>query len=716
MKKRLVAILLVVATCMLVLSACSVVESLEKDVQVTLKVNDETWGPYTVNSFNNAIVPVPEAPTGQMFFGWTADADWQSKNLSDVVLSQSKGLIRYDDVKDFVKEGSITLYPVFGEAPRHDIAIAWYAKENTSGLNQSVIDDFTTALRAYLVSLGKDPDTMDIVIRAYNGNVGTTCGAIKDDGDIDIMVGWAATSNLQGTGGLIPGTDFLKNYGNIILTGAAKARYAAKVSDTELCNLVYEWILTTYGGEGGAVKDYEAADTPVTPDPDPTPEPVPPSTDPITITDNTLVVSIWNRPAGDWINAQQIEKLKTDFYAYLTERSVDVTTLNITWRVETEITNVAALVNAVKTAGDVDFILACGNNVNSTGNLENLEKIQISDGTYMTSGRYIAVLNKDNPRQLAKILYEFISNQKYPEQETPVTPDPGPTPEPPATDPITITDNVLVVSIWNNKNGAWITAEQIEKLKTDFEAYLTERRVDVTTLNITWRVETEITNVASLVNAVKTAGDVDFILACGNNVNSTGNLENLEKIQINDGTYMTSGRYIAVLNKDNPRQLAKVLYEFISGQKYPEQETPVEEDTTLVVSIWNRPAGDWISAEQIAKLKTDFTAYLTEQGVDVSTINITWRVETEITNVASLVNAVKTAGDVDFVLACGNNVNSTGNLKNLEKLQITDGVYMAANRYIAVLNKDDPNTLAVMLYEFISKQAFPEQTTEGGSI
>ena len=83
---------------------------------------------------------------------------------------------------------------------------------------------------------------------------------------------------------------------------------------------------------------------------------------------------------------------------------------------------------------------------------------------------------------------------------------------------------------------------------------------------------------------------------------------------------------------------------------------------------------------------------------------------------ASLVNAVNTAGDVDFVLACGNNVNITGNLTNLEKIQINDGTYMTSGRYIAVLNKDDPNTLAVMLYEFLSGQTFPEQTTEGGSI
>ena len=559
MKKYLVVTLLVVVSCMLALSACSVVGSLEKDVQVTLEVNGETWGPYTVNAFNNAVVPVPEAPKGKMFFGWTADADWQNKDLSEVAVSQNKGLIRYDDVKDVVKEGSITLYPVFGEAPRHDIAIAWYAKENTSGLNQSVIDDFTAALRSFRVSQGKDPDSMDIVVRGYSGNVGTTCGAIKDDGDIDIMIGWAAASNLQGTGGLVPGTDFLKNYGNITLTGAAKARYAAKITDVELSNTVYEWILTTYGGEGGAVKDYDVADTPVTPDPDPEPEP--PAVEPITITDKKLVVSVWNNSKNAWITTAQLEKLREDFYAYLTERGVNVADLDITWRVETQVSSVANLVSAVNAAGDVDFVLACGNNVNSAGNLSNLEKIQINDDTYMTSGRYIAVLNKDNPRQLAKVLYEFISGQKYPE------------PEPPAVEPITITDKKLVVSVWNNSKNAWITTAQLEKLREDFYAYLTERGVNVADLDITWRVETQVSSVANLVSAVNAAGDVDFVLACGNNVNSAGNLSNLEKIQINDDTYMTSGRYIAVLNKDNPRQLAKLLYEFISGQDFPEQTT-----------------------------------------------------------------------------------------------------------------------------------------------
>lgn len=565
MKKHLVATLLVAVMCLLTLSACSVVAGLEKDVNITLNVNGNALdGNYVVNTFNNAIVPVPEAPKGDVFLGWTADKNWQNKDIADVALSQNKGLIRYDDVKDYAVDGKITLYAVFGVQPRHDIAVAWYDKEKTSGLNQGVMDEFLTALKAFLTTQGYTPDSMDIVVRGYAGNVGPTCGAIMDDGDIDIMVGWAAASNIEGTGGMTRGVDFLQNYGNIKLTGASKARYTAKLSDGEVVNKVYQWILSTYADEGGATKDYDVADTPVVPDPDPTPDP-----GDIVITDNTLVVSVWNKPDGSWISTEQLEKLKTDFAAYLTEHKVDVSTLNITWRVEEDTTNVAALVASVKAAGDVDFVLACGNNVNSSGNLENLEKIAVPDGTYMTAGRMIAVLNKDNPRQLAKILWEFVSGTKFPEAEIPVDPDPTPTPDPnPDDTKLTITDNVLTVSVWSNE-GTWVSDAQLAKLKEDFNAYLTKRGVDVSTLVITWKVE-EATKVAKLGASVNAAGNIDFILGCGANVTTKGGVENVEKIAISSNDYMT-GRMIAVTNKDNPRQLATILYEFISGQTYPAQ-------------------------------------------------------------------------------------------------------------------------------------------------
>lgn len=555
MKKHLVATLLVAVMCLLTLSACSVVAGLENDVNITLNVNGNALdGNYVVNTFNNAIVPVPEAPKGDVFLGWTADKDWQNKDIADVALSQNKGLIRYDDVKDYAVDGKITLYAVFGVQPRHDIAVAWYDKEKTSGLNQGVMDEFLTALKAFLTTQGYTPDSMDIVVRGYAGNVGPTCGAIMDDGDIDIMVGWAAASNIEGTGGMKRGVDFLQNYGNIKLTGASKARYTAKLSDSEVANKVYQWILSTYAGEGGATKDYDVADTPVVPDPDPTPTPDPKPT-PDTSVDygKKLTVSIWNNTKGGWITEEQIAKLKTDFEAYLTEKGLDVSTLSITWRVETDVTNVAALVAAVKAAGDVDFVLACGKNVNSDGNLTNLEKLQVAESPYMAANRYIAVLNKDNPRLLAKVLYKFISGQDYPESDT----------------ALTITDKELTVSIWNNKNGEWITTEQIDKLKADFEAYLTSKGVDLTTITINWKVETDVTNVAALVNSVNNSEKtVDFVLACGNNVNSDGNLTNLEKIKFGSTDYMKDGRFIALLHKDKPNQLATLLWQFMYEQVF----------------------------------------------------------------------------------------------------------------------------------------------------
>ena len=144
---------------------------------------------------------------------------------------------------------------------KETIVVAWYNKETTSGLNQSIMDDFVTALKAHLTSQGKDLTKVDIVVRAYDGDVATSCANIKAANDVDIMVGWAKGSYLSSKAGWVAGTDFLQNYGNITLTGSSTARYAARIADDELTKLVYNWILTTYGGTDGATKDYDVAVT-----------------------------------------------------------------------------------------------------------------------------------------------------------------------------------------------------------------------------------------------------------------------------------------------------------------------------------------------------------------------------------------------------------------------------------------------------------------------
>lgn len=559
MKKRFIAILLVMVACMYAFSACSALGNLEKDVQVYLQTESGVLGPYTVNAFNNAIVPEQEAPKGKNFLGWTDDENWATKDLTAVSLTENRGLIRFDDVKKYAEKGSVTLYPVFGEIARHDVAIAWYAKENTSGLNQSVMDNFLTELKVYLAQSGKNPDNMDIVVRAYDGNVGTSCGNIMKDADIDIMLGWAAKSNIEGTGGLKAGEDFFANYGNITLTGAAKARYAARLGDTELVKEVYNWILTTYSGDGGATKDYDVADTPVTPNPDPDPTPTPdpdptpeePST-PIILTDKVLTVSVWNNSKGEWITDEQVALLKTDFNEYLTKRGVNVADITFNWIIEkaTKVADLGASVNNSEIT--VDFILACGANVTSQGKVENLTKTQIANSKYMAENRYIAVLHKDDPNQLAQLLYEFMSGTKF---------------------PIELTDNVLTVSVWNNAKGEWITNEQLESLKTDFKAYLTECGVNVDDITFNWIIEeaTKVADLGASVNNSETT--VDFILACGANVTTQGKVENLVKIKIANSKYMAADRYVAVLHQDAPNQLAKILYEFMSGAKFVSEST-----------------------------------------------------------------------------------------------------------------------------------------------
>ena len=160
---------------------------------------------------------------------------------------QAAALLRYDDVKDYVdgERLSVTLYAAFEDVPKRDLVIAWYAKTDTSGLDQDAMDALQVKLYEYLASQNYKPDEMDILFRGYEGNVGDTCAAIKNDADVDMMIGWSNSENLAEKGGFAEGTDFLENAGDV--TVGSKARYIARISDTELCQSVYTWIQSEYG-------------------------------------------------------------------------------------------------------------------------------------------------------------------------------------------------------------------------------------------------------------------------------------------------------------------------------------------------------------------------------------------------------------------------------------------------------------------------------------
>ena len=58
MKKRIWAVLLTAVLCLTLLSGCDLMRGLEKDIEITIVVGDDSYGPYVVNIFNNAVLPV----------------------------------------------------------------------------------------------------------------------------------------------------------------------------------------------------------------------------------------------------------------------------------------------------------------------------------------------------------------------------------------------------------------------------------------------------------------------------------------------------------------------------------------------------------------------------------------------------------------------------------------------------------------------------------
>lgn len=246
MKKHWIAAFVVIVICFMGFTGCSAAKALEKDLQAVLEVDGEYYDCHTVNIFNNAVVSEPEPPQGKTFKGWTVWETWTEEEADSVPVMANKSLIRYDDIKDYVvgSETSVTLHAVFLPVPRKDLVIAWY-NNNNSKITEEHMQDFETRMYAYLKTQNYAPENMDIVIRGYTGQVGDSCSAIKKDGDVDIMVGWSGESNLSTQASWEMGKDYIDIVGKIKIS--EKERYAARLTDTELCNLVYKWIQSEYG-------------------------------------------------------------------------------------------------------------------------------------------------------------------------------------------------------------------------------------------------------------------------------------------------------------------------------------------------------------------------------------------------------------------------------------------------------------------------------------
>ena len=73
------------------------------------------------------------------------------------------------------------------------------------------------------------------------GNVGTSCGQIMDDEDVDIMFGWSSISNVTSTGGM---SEEMLLEAETSFSVGAKTRSVYRLSEKDTTRLVFNWMKT----------------------------------------------------------------------------------------------------------------------------------------------------------------------------------------------------------------------------------------------------------------------------------------------------------------------------------------------------------------------------------------------------------------------------------------------------------------------------------------
>ena len=251
--KKLITLILGVACSATLLSGCSLVKSLEEELNVVFMAEGDHIGDGTVTQFKNIKTPtisdayIPDAD--YRFLGWTCYQENQL-DLKDATHFKTQyiragAMLHYMDVAKFKDNKTVICNALImhkDDIPRdyHYAVVAWYDKVGTSGIDQSKADTLEGMLKTYLTSEGVSEEEQNtIVFRGYTGNVGPSTAAIMNDDDVDIMIGWA--SNISGTG-VIPADAVLEAETFNVPGLSTPTRYVHRLTDTESCLKVMEYL------------------------------------------------------------------------------------------------------------------------------------------------------------------------------------------------------------------------------------------------------------------------------------------------------------------------------------------------------------------------------------------------------------------------------------------------------------------------------------------
>lgn len=238
--KKVLILILTLLLAVIGFSGCSLIN--EKEVSVDFSYNGEIVATKTVSIFTNQLVPSEEkagivVEDGYKFLGWSTNPDWTYDEAETNPLI--KNVVHRKDVEKSIVDGKATLYAIIYEKaliPKADLVVGWYSKTSTSGLDANKIDAVEKTFYAYLVAnpdfisdyledTGKTVETLQIVYRAYDGDVASMGSTINADGDVDVVIG--VGNNINSTAGvkIIEKTNTRIDGESITMNG--KVRYIA---------------------------------------------------------------------------------------------------------------------------------------------------------------------------------------------------------------------------------------------------------------------------------------------------------------------------------------------------------------------------------------------------------------------------------------------------------------------------------------------------------
>ena len=206
--------------------------------EITFNVNGtETKG--TADELWATKVTAPEvtAEAGFVFLGWAT-----TENASEAVITKTS--IAYADVKDYLADGKVTLYPVFQEEVVEDeedttVKVSLWTK-NGDWLSEAEITAFKADFEAYLTGKGYDISTLTIeYVTATNTKVADLVAEIDGQG-FDIVVGCG-----KSVGDLvyIEGTKTPMTYKSATDTAIDMTdRYVAQLTDNDLATHLYDFL------------------------------------------------------------------------------------------------------------------------------------------------------------------------------------------------------------------------------------------------------------------------------------------------------------------------------------------------------------------------------------------------------------------------------------------------------------------------------------------